>query len=163
MNIKPNRSINVVKATYDCNSELRCIPVYQDEEGMYHNITEETLDKLYQTQVVKLESEITTLKQKLRDSQSAIVAVLADNEELQEKLRIEAEACKLLNKDVQNLVVERKSLRKQNEALNWQYEELMNLRKQNRKYREALEYYADEEHLNANYPMDVARQALEDA
>jgi len=31
----------------------------------------------------------------------------------------------------------------------------------NIKMKEALEYYADEEHCNANYPMEVARKVLE--
>ena len=36
------------------------------------------------------------------------------------------------------------------------------LEQQNKKLREALEYYADEEHLNAGYPMDVAEKALKE-
>ena len=92
-----------------------------------------------------LESEIATLKQKLKDNQSSLIAVLADNEDLTKQLRIESEACELLNEQVKELVQKNKEL----------------VRK-NRRYEEALEYYADEEHLNANYPMELAREALQD-
>lgn len=36
------------------------------------------------------------------------------------------------------------------------------LQKENEVLRECVEYYADEEHLNAGYPMELARQTLEE-
>jgi len=103
-------SVGIVKATYDPEADIRCVPLYQDEEGIFHVITKDTLDKLYQTQVESLESEITTLKQKLKDNQSSLIAVLADNEDLTKQLRIESEACELLNEQVKELVQKNKEL-----------------------------------------------------
>ena len=40
--------------------------------------------------------------------------------------------------------------------------EIVRLEKENSKLRECVEYYADEEHLNAGYPMQLARQTLEE-
>ncbi len=40
--------------------------------------------------------------------------------------------------------------------------EYIKLKKENEKLRECVEYYADEEHLNSGYPMQLARITLEE-
>lgn len=48
-------TVQVVKAIFDPNANLRCIPYYKDSEGNYVEYTKEDLDNLFREEYKNIE------------------------------------------------------------------------------------------------------------